>query len=86
VIGKVSPPIFTQRWRDYASIVVAVARADADRRPRSGSRVRLDPRRFRDWIGPWLLLHYLDPVQLEPSVVDFRAKRSRTSRPTTSIP
>ena len=29
---------------------------------------------FRDWIGPWLLLHYLDPVQLAPSIIDFRAK------------
>jgi archaellum component FlaC len=75
VIGKVSPPIFTQRWRDYASIVVAVARADADPttpdQARGSGSIRVA---FRDWIGPWLLLHYLDPVQLEPSVIDFRAK------------
>jgi len=75
VIGKLAPPIFTQRWRDYASIVVAVARADADPttadQARGAGSIRAA---FRDWIGPWLLLHYFDPVQLAPKVADFRAK------------
>ena len=75
VIGKVSPPIVTQRWRDYASIVVAVARADADPttpdQARGAATIRVA---FRDWIGPWLLLHYFDPVQLAPTIVDFRTK------------
>ncbi|MGZ4334889.1 MAG: hypothetical protein ACXVRJ_11545 [Gaiellaceae bacterium] len=75
VIGKVSPPIFTQRWRDYASIVVAVARADADPttpdQGRGAATIRVG---FRDWIAPWLLLHVFDPVQLAPSITDFRAK------------
>src|SRR5262245_37939556 len=55
VIGKVAPPIVGPRWRDYASIVVAVARADADPttpdQARGASSIRVG---FRDWIGPWL--------------------------------
>ena len=75
VIGKVAPPIVTQRWRDYASIVVAVARADADPttpdQGRGAATIRVG---FRDWIGPWLLLHYFDAVQLQPAILDFRTK------------
>jgi peptidoglycan hydrolase CwlO-like protein len=75
VIGKIAPPIFTQRWRDYASIVVAVARADADPttpdQGRGAATIRVG---FRDWIGPWLLLHYFDAAQLAPAVLDFRTK------------
>jgi hypothetical protein len=75
VIGKVAPPVVSPRWRDYASIVVAVARADADPttpdQARGAGSIRVA---FRDWIGPWLLLHYFDPVQLAPSIADFRVK------------
>jgi hypothetical protein len=75
VIGKVAPPIVTQRWRDYASVVVAVARADADPttpdQARGAGSIRVA---FRDWVAPWLLLHYFDPIQLAPSIADFRTK------------
>jgi len=75
VIGKVAPPIVGPRWRDYSSIVVAVARADSDPttpdQARGAGSIRVS---FRDWVGPWLLLHYLDPVVLAPAVDDFRIK------------
>ena len=75
VIGKVAPPIIGPRWLDYASIVVALARSDADPTTpdpaRGAGSIRVA---FRDWIGPWIMLQYLDPVELQPAVVDFRAK------------
>ena len=75
VIGKVAPPVVSPVWRDYASIVVAVARADADPttpdQARGAGSIRVG---FRDWIGPWLQFHYFDPVQLQPAVTDIRAK------------
>ncbi len=73
VIGKIGPPL-GPRWRDYASIVVAVARADADPttpdQARGAGSIRVA---FRDWIGPWLL-DYFHPLQLAPAIADFRAK------------
>ena len=75
VLGKVAPPVVSPVWRDYASIVVAVARADADPttpdQARGGGTIRVA---FRDWVGPWLQFHYFDPVQLAPAVVDVRTK------------
>jgi len=75
VIGKITPPIVGPRWRDYASVVVAVARADADPttpdQARGAASIRVA---FRDWIAPWLLLHYFDPVVLQPAILDFRTK------------
>jgi hypothetical protein len=75
VIGKVAPPVVSPRWRDYSSIVMAVARADSDPttpdQARGAGSIRVS---FRDWVGPWLLLHYLDPVVLAPAVADFRVK------------
>src|SRR5262249_55647917 len=75
VSAKISPPIFAQRWRDYASIVVAVARADADPttpdQGRGAATIRVG---FRDWIAPWLTLHVFDPVVLSPAIADFRTK------------
>src|SRR5262249_1951101 len=54
VIGKIGPPIVSPRWRDYASIVVAVARADADPTTPDSARGSGSIRvAFRDWIGPW---------------------------------
>jgi len=62
VIGKIAPPIVGPRWRDYASIVVALARADSDPttpdRARGAAAIRVG---FRDWVAPWLLLHYFPP-------------------------
>ncbi len=75
VLGKVAPPVVSPVWRDYASIVVAVARADADPttpdQARGAGSIRVG---FRDWVGPWLQFHYFDPVQLQPAVVDIRTK------------
>lgn len=75
VIGKIGPPIVSPRWRDYASIVVAVARADADPttpdQARGAGSIRVA---FRDWIGPWLTLHYFDAAVLAPSIADFRTR------------
>ena len=75
VIGKIAPPIVGPRWRDYASIVVALARADSDPttpdQARGAASIRVG---FRDWIAPWLLLHYFHPDQLAPSIADFRSK------------
>ena len=75
VLGKVAPPVVSPLWRDYASIVVAVARADADPttpdQSRGSGSIRVG---FRDWIGPWLQFHYFDPVELEPAIVDTRTK------------
>ena len=75
VLGKVAPPVVSPVWRDYASIVVAVARADADPttpdQARGAGSIRVG---FRDWIGPWLQFHYFDPVQLQPAIVDIRTK------------
>jgi outer membrane murein-binding lipoprotein Lpp len=75
VIGKIAPPIVSPRWRDYASIVVAVARADADPTTPDAARgagsIRIA---FRDWIGPWLTLHYFDPIVLQPAITDFRTR------------
>jgi hypothetical protein len=62
-------------WRDYASIVVAVARADADPttpdQARGAGSIRVG---FRDWIGPWLQFHYFDPIVLAPAITDIRTK------------
>ena len=75
VIGKIAPPIVSPRWRDYASIVVALARADSDPttpdQARGAASIRVG---FRDWIAPWLFLHYFHPEQLAPSIADFRSK------------
>ena len=75
VIGKIAPPVVSPVWRDYASIVVAVARADADPttpdQARGAGSIRVG---FRDWIGPWLQFHYFDPVELQPPIADIRTK------------
>jgi hypothetical protein len=75
VIGKIAPPIVSPRWRDYGSIVVAAARADSDPttpdQARGGGSIRVA---FRDWVAPWLLLHYLHPEVLAPKIGDFRVK------------
>ena len=75
VIGKIAPPVVSPVWRDYASIVVAVARADADPttpdQARGSGSIRVG---FRDWIGPWLQFHYFDPIVLAPAISDIRTK------------
>ena len=75
VIGKIAPPVVSPVWRDYASIVVAVARADADPttpdQARGAGSIRVG---FRDWIGPWLQFHYFDPIVLAPAIADIRTK------------
>jgi uncharacterized protein YceH (UPF0502 family) len=63
ITGKLFPP-FTQRWRDYRSTVVAVAKNDSDPlTPDAGRGVSAIQVTFRDWIGPWLLLDYVHPIE-----------------------
>jgi uncharacterized protein YqgV (UPF0045/DUF77 family) len=75
IIGKVLPPIISQRWRDYRSTVLAFAKADADPltpdSSRGGSSIQVT---FRDWIGPWIIFDYLDPVETAKAVPDIRKK------------
>lgn len=63
VTGKIVPP-FTQRWYDHRATVVAVAKNDSDPlTPDSGRGVSSIQVTFRDWIGPWLILDYVNPLE-----------------------
>ncbi len=70
IVGRI-PPIFTHRWRDYRSTVMAFARRDSDPvtpdQSRGVSSIQLT---FRDWIGPWIITDYF--VETGPLVERFR--------------
>jgi predicted nucleic acid-binding Zn-ribbon protein len=54
------PPIFTHRWKDYRTTVMAVATRDNDpTTPDHGRGVSSIHITFRDWISPWFALQYL---------------------------
>jgi archaellum component FlaC len=82
IVGKIVPPIFNQRWRDYHSTVLAFAKADADPltpdSSRGGSSIQVT---FRDWIGPWVDIHYLDPVEIKKDLPDIRTKLQQKFTP-----
>ena len=71
ITGKFFPPI-TQRWRDYRATVIALAKNDSNPlTPDAARGVSSLQVTFRDWIGPWLLLDYVHPletIKLVPNV------------------
>lgn len=71
ITGKLFPPI-TQRWRDYRATVIALAKNDSNPlTPDAARGVSSLQVTFRDWIGPWLLLDYVHPletIKLVPNV------------------
>lgn len=74
VAGKLLPT-FTHRWRDYRSTVLAFAKRDSDPRTPDHSRgISSIQMTFRDWIGPWIVLDYLD---VNVAVVDSVKDRIR---------
>jgi hypothetical protein len=70
ITGKIAP-IFTHRWRDYRSTVMAFARRDSDPvtpdQSRGVSSIQVT---FRDWIEPWINIDYF--VETAPLVDHFR--------------
>jgi uncharacterized coiled-coil protein SlyX len=75
IIGKVGPPIVKQFWRDYRSTVLAFVRADSDpTTPDQGRGVSTIQLTFRDWIGPWIVTHYLDDLEIVKSVPAVQGK------------
>jgi hypothetical protein len=71
ITGILFPPI-TQRWRDYRATVIALAKNDSDPlTPDAARGVSSLQVTFRDWIGPWILLDYVNPletIKLVPNV------------------
>lgn len=75
LVGKVVPPIVNEVWRDYRSTVLAVVRRDSDpTTPDQGRGVSSIQLTFRDWIGPWILGHYLDPGEIAKTVPTVQGK------------
>jgi hypothetical protein len=70
IVGR-TPPIFTHRWRDYRSTVMAFARRDSDPvtpdQSRGVSSIQVT---FRDWIAPWIITDYF--VETDTLVESFR--------------
>jgi hypothetical protein len=66
-------PVVTTRWRDHHSTVMAFVQPDADPRTPDASLGSASLHvRFRDWIGPWIVLDYLDTLQTGALVGSFR--------------
>jgi hypothetical protein len=80
-------PIVTTRWRDHHSTVMAFVQPDADPRTPDASLGSASLHvRFRDWIGPWIVLDYLDRAQtatLVGAIRDRLVPRITTSFATT---
>ena len=75
IVGKVSPPIVMHSWRDYRCTVLAFVRADSDpTTPDQGRGVSTIQLTFRDWIGPWIVTHYLDDVEIAKAVPAVQRK------------
>jgi archaellum component FlaC len=75
IVGKVAPPIVGHFWRDYRSTVLAFVRADSDpTTPDQGRGVSTIQLTFRDWIGPWIVTHYLDDLEIAKDVPTVRNK------------
>jgi archaellum component FlaC len=75
IVGKVAPPIVGHSWRDYRSTVLAFVRADSDpTTPDQGRGVSTIQLTFRDWIGPWIVIHYLDDLEIAKAVPTVRSK------------
>jgi archaellum component FlaC len=75
IVGKVTPPIVMHSWRDYRSTVLAFVRADSDpTTPDQGRGVSTIQLSFRDWIGPWIVTHYLDDLEIAKAVPTVQNK------------
>ena len=75
VVGKVAPPIVGHFWRDYRSTVLAFVRADSDpTTPDQGRGVSTIQLTFRDWLGPWIVTHYLDDLEIAKAVPTVQNK------------
>lgn len=74
LVSQAIRPIITTRWRDHRATVLAFVQPDADpRTPDASVGASSIHVQFRDWIGPWIVLDYLDTVKtgvLVPSVRD----------------
>lgn len=63
LVSRSVRPIITTRWRDHRSTVMAFVQADADPATPDASLGSSSLHvQFRDWIGPWIVLDYLDTV------------------------
>jgi hypothetical protein len=71
ITGSTTRPLFTHRWRDYRSTVMAFARGDSDPvtpdQSRGVSSIQVT---FRDWIFPWIITDYF--VETQALVANFR--------------
>jgi hypothetical protein len=71
LITGVIRPLFTHRWLDYRSTVMAFARRDGDPLTPDQSRgVSSLQVTFRDWIAPWIITDYF--VETSALVENFR--------------
>lgn len=64
MVSRSIRPIITTRWRDHRSTVMAFVQPDADPSTPDASLGSASLHvQFRDWIGPWIVLDYLDTVR-----------------------
>lgn len=73
--GKIAPGLINQRreiWRDHHITVLAFGKTDSDpRSPDAARGTNAIQLKFRDWIGPWILIDYLPKFELEvPNLVN----------------
>lgn len=73
LISRTIRPIVTTRWRDHRATVMAFVQPDADPATPDASLGSSSLHvRFRDWIGPWIVLDYLDRVKTGELVASAR--------------
>jgi hypothetical protein len=65
-------PVITTQWRDYRATVLAVVKPDTNpTTPDAALGTASLQVTFRDWLGPWIVLDYLDVFQ-SPDIVVIR--------------
>lgn len=73
LVSQTIRPIITTRWRDHRATVMAFVQPDADPATPDASFGSSSLHvRFRDWIGPWIVLDYLDRVKTGELVASAR--------------
>lgn len=73
IIGGGFKPIEFGEWVDYRATVVAIAKTDNDPgTPDQGHGVASTQLTFRDWIPGWYTLDFVDPVKINPKVIEFQ--------------
>lgn len=61
-VGIPTLPFATTRWRDHRSTVLAMVKPDADPTTPDGALASAALQvTFRDWLGPWIVVDYLNP-------------------------